>query len=169
MARKKDKIRVNLELPKDDKTQSNFIAILLVGMLMGICCLGFWITNSGLILPQANGNPAFLNMACPDSFDAMDPAGPTYFDNQTCWLTEESPKEEVWSESWPRVKPPGLAKSFSVPGMSPNQLIDNGQLQQHPQQEMRVAVSAGRGGGADCYINAANTNWGSGKAGNPKP
>ena len=33
MARKKDKIRVNLELPKDDKTQSNFIAILMVGML----------------------------------------------------------------------------------------------------------------------------------------
>ena len=142
MARKKDKIRVNLELPKDDKTQSNFIAILMVGMLLGISCLGFWLTNSGLILPQANGNPAFLNMACPDSFDAMDPAGPTYFDNQTCWLTEESPKEEVWSESWPRVKPPGLAKSFNVPGMSANQLIDNGQLQQHPQQKMRVAVSA---------------------------
>ena len=51
MARKKDKIRVNLELPKDDKTQSNFIAILMVGMLLGISCLGFWITNSGLILP----------------------------------------------------------------------------------------------------------------------
>ena len=142
MARKKEKIRVNLELPKDDKTQSNFIAILMVGMLIGITCLGFWLTNSGLVLPQANGNPAFLNMACPDSFDAMDPAGPTYFDNQTCFLTEESPNEEVWSESWPRVKPPGLAKSFNVPGMSPNQLIDNGQLQQHPQQEMRVAVSA---------------------------
>ena len=94
MARKKEKIRVNLELPKDDKTQSNFIAILMVGMLIGITCLGFWLTNSGLVLPQANGNPAFLNMACPDSFDAMDPAGPTYFDNQTCFLTEESPNED---------------------------------------------------------------------------
>ena len=28
MARKKDKIRVNLELPKDDKTQSNFHCII---------------------------------------------------------------------------------------------------------------------------------------------
>ena len=36
MARKKDKIRVDLELPKDDKTQSNFIAILMVGMLLGL-------------------------------------------------------------------------------------------------------------------------------------
>ena len=142
MARKKDKIRVNLELPKDDRTQSNFIAILLVGMFLGIACLGFWITNSGLILTQANGNPAFLNMACPESFDPMDPAGPTYFDNQTCWLTKESPNDEVWTESWPRVKAPGLAKSFHVPGMSPNQLIDNGQLQQHPQQPMTVSVSA---------------------------
>ncbi|MDG1524749.1 MAG: type II secretion system F family protein [Candidatus Thalassarchaeaceae archaeon] len=142
MARKKDKIRVNLELPKDDKTQSNFIVILLVGMFFGIGCLGFWITNSGLVLSQANGNPAFLNMACPDSFDAMDPAGPTYFDNQTCFLTKESPNEEVWSDSWDRIQPPGQAKSFQVPGMSPKQLIDNGQVQQHPQQPMTVTVSA---------------------------
>ena len=142
MARKKDKIRVDLDLPKDDNTQTTFIAILLVGMLLGICCLGFWITNSGLVLPQANGNPAFLNMACPDSFDAMDPAGPSYFDNQTCWLTEESPSEEVWSDSWPRVKPPGLAKIFHVPGMSPNQLIDNGQAMPHPKQPMTVTAKA---------------------------
>jgi flagellar protein FlaJ len=142
MARKKDKIRVNLELPKDDRTQSNFIAILLVGMFFGIGFLGFWITNSGLVLTQANGNPAFLNMACPESFDPMDPAGPTYFDNQTCWLTKESPNDEVWTESWPRVKAPGLAKSFHVPGMSPKQLIDDGQLQQHPQQPMTLSISA---------------------------
>ena len=49
MARKKDKIRVNLELPKDDKTQSNFIAILLVGMLLGISCLGYLLSAVGLI------------------------------------------------------------------------------------------------------------------------
>ena len=36
MARKKEKIRVDLELPKDDNTQSTFVAILLIGMLMGI-------------------------------------------------------------------------------------------------------------------------------------
>ena len=73
MARKKDKIRVDLELPKDDKTQSNFIAILVVGMLLGICCLGFWITNADLLFKPVNGNPMFINMVCPDSFDANDP------------------------------------------------------------------------------------------------
>jgi hypothetical protein len=62
-------------------------------------------------------------MACPDSIDATDPSGPTYYDNQTCWLTEEKPKEEIWSESWDRVQAPGQAKSFHVPGMRPNQLI----------------------------------------------
>ena len=37
MARKKkEKIRVNLELPKDDKTQDTFIAILLVGGSIGL-------------------------------------------------------------------------------------------------------------------------------------
>ena len=142
MARKKDKIRVNLELPKDDKTQSNFIAILMVGMFLGISCLGFWITNADLVFKPANGNPMFLNLACPDSFDPMDPAGPSYYDNQTCFLTKESSKEEVWEESWPRVSPPGLAKSFQVPGMSNSQLIQDGQLQPHPLQPMTVTVSA---------------------------
>ena len=142
MARKKEKIRVNLELPKDDTTQSTFIAILLIGMLMGIACLGFWVTNADLVFKPVNGNPMFINLACPDSFDPMDPTGPTYYQNQTCWLTEESPNEEVWAESWPRVRPPGLAKSFHVPGMSDSQLIDNGQLQQHPPQPMTVTASA---------------------------
>ena len=132
MARKKEKIRVDLELPKDDNTQSTFVAILLIGMLMGIVSLGFWVTNADLVFKPVNGNPMFLNLACPDSFDPMDPTGPTYYQNQTCWLTEESPNEEQWVESWPRVRPPGLAKSFHVPGMSATQRIDNGQQQQHP-------------------------------------
>ena len=63
MARKKEKIRVNLELPKDDNTQSTFIAILLVGMLMGIACLGFWVTNADLVFKPVNGNPMFINLA----------------------------------------------------------------------------------------------------------
>ena len=142
MARKKEKIRVDLELPKDDNTQSTFVAILLIGMLMGIVSLGFWVTNADLVFKPVNGNPMFLNLACPDSFDPMDPAGPTYYQNQTCWLTEESANEEVWSETWPRVRPPGLAKSFHVPGMSDAQLIDNGQQQQHPPQPMTVTTEA---------------------------
>ena len=142
MARKKEKIRVDLELPKDDNTQSTFVAILLIGMLMGIVSLGFWVTNADLVFKPVNGNPMFLNLACPDSFDPMDPTGPTYYQNQTCWLTEESPNEEQWVESWPRVRPPGLAKSFHVPGMSATQLIDNGQQQQHPPQPMTVTTEA---------------------------
>ena len=142
MARKKDKIRVNLELPRDDTTQTTFLAILLIGMLMGITCLGFWVTNADLVFKPVNGNPMFINLACPDSFDPMDPTGPTYFQNQSCWLTEESPTENTWTETWPRVRPPGLAKSFHVPGMSDSQLIDNGQVQQHPLQPMTVTASA---------------------------
>ena len=142
MARKKDKIRVNLELPKDDKTQTNFIAILVVGMLLGICCLGFWITNADLLFKPVNGNPMFINMVCPDSFDANDPNGPTFYDNQSCGWTEESSKEEVWTEEWPRVRPPGLAKSFHVPGMSATQLVDDGQVMPHPNQPMTVSADA---------------------------
>ena len=142
MARKKDKIRVNLELPKDDKTQTNFIALLMVGMLLGISCLGFWITNADLVFKPTNGQPMFLNLACPDSFDPNDPTGPTYYDNQTCWLTEESPNEEVWEDTWDRVSPPGTAKGFHVPGMSNTQLIDDGQVKPHPEQPMTVTVEA---------------------------
>jgi len=122
MARKKEKIRVNLELPKDDRTQTNFIALLMLGIMLGMSCLGFWITNADLVFQPANGNPMFINMACPDSFDPNDPMGPTFAQNQTCWLTQEAPKPEVWTETWERVTPPGLAKAFSVPGMSQHQL-----------------------------------------------
>ena len=46
MARKKkEKIRVELNLPKDDKTQTTFLAILMVGVMMGLFCFGFWITQ----------------------------------------------------------------------------------------------------------------------------
>ena len=148
MARKqKEKLRVKLELPKDDTTQRNFIAILMVSMLLGLSCLGFWATNAtlvfGTLLPApTNGNPMFLNLACPDSFDANDPTGPTYFDNQTCFLTKESAREEVWSGTWNRVMSPGLAKSFYVPGMRPDQLLDDGVQQPHPAQPMTISFSA---------------------------
>lgn len=143
MARKKEKIRVELELPKDDSTQDTFIALLLVGVILGLSCLGFWITNADLVFTPANGNPMFLNMACPDSFDPNDRVGPTYFDNETCFLTEEAPRDEVWSEQWKRVRSPGLAKAFYVPGMRADQLIFEGQVQAHPPQPMTLSVSAG--------------------------
>jgi flagellar protein FlaJ len=148
MARKqKGKLRVELDLPKDDTTQRTFIAILMVSMLLGLSCLGFWATNANLIfgtlLPAPiNGNPVFLHLACPDSFDANDPTGPTYFDNQTCFLTKESAREEVWSGTWNRVMSPGLAKSFYVPGMRADQLLDDGVQQPHPAQPMTISFSA---------------------------
>ena len=47
--RKKKKIKVRLELPKDDKTETNFSIILAVCMMLGMGCMGFWITNADLV------------------------------------------------------------------------------------------------------------------------
>ncbi len=144
MARKKnEKIRVDLNLPKDDNTQTTFLAILMVGVMLGLFCFGFWITNSDLVFKPANGNPMFVNLACPDSFDPADVNGPSYFDNESCFLTNEKPHIESWSENWLRVQAPGTAKSFHVPGMSSLQLMDSNDMRHpHPQQEMTVTSSA---------------------------
>ena len=42
MARKKGKkkIKVRLELPKDDSTETNFTIILVLGMMLGMSCMG---------------------------------------------------------------------------------------------------------------------------------
>ncbi|MEE2811692.1 MAG: type II secretion system F family protein [Candidatus Thermoplasmatota archaeon] len=143
MARKKPKIRVDLELPKDDKTQDTFLAILMIGVLLGLSCLGFWITNSDLVFEPANGNPMFVNLVCQDQFDPQDINGPTYFQNESCPLTHEKAQTERWADSWNRVTPPGLAKTFYVPGMNQMQLIDDdGHRIPHPQQPMTLTVNA---------------------------
>jgi flagellar protein FlaJ len=152
MGKKKEKIRVELDLPRDDKSQDTFIAILLVGMILGLSCLAFWITNADLVFTPTNGNPMFINLACPDSFDAEDPHGPTYFDNQSCFLTKESPRDEVWSETWNRLQPPGLAKGFTIPGMTSEQLLESiedpntGEVtmvaRQHPPQPLTLSLEA---------------------------
>ena len=80
MAKKKNrkkKIKVRLELPKDDRTQTNFTIILSVCMMIGVGCMGFWITNADLVFKPINQMPMFLNMACPDSFDPSSPVPPT--------------------------------------------------------------------------------------------
>ncbi len=145
MARKKkEKIRVDLELPKDDNTQTVFMAILMVGILIGLLFLGFWILNADLVFKPANGNPMFLNLVCPydeqtgDGFIADDHTGTNYAQNQSCALTQESARTEVWSEEWDRVQQPGVAKAFEIPGMDPYTL----QGTQHPIQPMRVHVDA---------------------------
>ena len=51
MARKKkEKITVDLDLPKDDTTLTKLYAILAVSIFIGLGCFGFWITI--LILQQ---------------------------------------------------------------------------------------------------------------------
>ncbi len=120
--RKKDKIRVELSLPKDDKQEQTFQAILLVSVMIGVACMGFWATNSDLIFKPTNGMPMFLNLACPESFDPNSMVTPNYADNQSCSLTQETPTYEVWAEEWEGVSSPGLAKSFEIPGIATHDL-----------------------------------------------
>ena len=120
--RKKDKIRVELDLPKDDKSEQTFQAILTITVLLGMACMGFWATNSDLIFQPANSMPMFLNLACPESFDPTVPQPPSYADNQSCTLTQDAPSYEIWTEHWEKISYPGSAKSFDVPGISDRDL-----------------------------------------------
>ena len=64
MARKKkNKIVVELDLPKDDTTLTKLYAILFVSILLGLTTAIVWSTNSGFI-PTANGEPMFTNVYC---------------------------------------------------------------------------------------------------------
>lgn len=64
MARKKkNKIVVDLDLPKDDSTMTKLYAILFISILLGMGTAVMWATNSGFI-PTSNGEPMFTNVAC---------------------------------------------------------------------------------------------------------
>ena len=64
MARKKkQKITVKLDLPKDDTTLTKLYAILFVSIFLGLCTATVWVTNSGFI-PTQNGEPMFTNLYC---------------------------------------------------------------------------------------------------------
>ena len=63
MARKKDKIRAELDLPKDDSTLTKLYVILGISMFLGVASFGFWVTNSGF-LPTTNDALMFINLAC---------------------------------------------------------------------------------------------------------
>ena len=140
MARKKGKkkIKVRLELPKDDSTETNFTIILVLGMMLGMSCMGFWITNADLVFKPLNQMPMFLNLACPDSFDPNVPVPPTYADNQSCFLTQESPTIETWSDEWEKVSSPGAAAFFIVPGIEQQRLGN----QNHPPQTADITCTA---------------------------
>ena len=91
--RKKQKIRVDLDLPKDDKTRQRFLAITISTSIIGMVFLGFWAMNADFISQPANGNPMFVNTMCnalgAQGFDSNLP--PEYADNESCWLTKERP------------------------------------------------------------------------------
>tara|TARA_S200000501_G_scaffold375929_1_gene429271 strand:+ start:4776 stop:6335 length:1560 start_codon:yes stop_codon:yes gene_type:complete len=119
--KKKNKIVVNLDLPKDDSTMTKLYGILFVSILLGMSTAVVWATNSGFI-PTSNGEPMFTNVACGiitgdnEAFNGN--SKPTYAQNQSCSLLEDSPDVVSWNdEPWEDVLLTG--KNFDVPGVDP--------------------------------------------------
>ena len=117
---KKKKIVVDLDLPKDDPTQRNFLIILFLSIMLGTASGLFWITNSGF-LPTANGEPMFTNLACStitgdQAFNG--PGTPTYAMNESCSILKDNPEVVVWEETegWENVERAGA--SFDMPGIN---------------------------------------------------
>ena len=124
---KKKKIVVDLDLPKDDPTQRNFLLILFFSIMLGTASGLFWITNSGF-LPTANGEPMFTNLACStmtgdQAFNG--PATPTYAMNESCSILKDNPEVVVWEETegWENVERAGA--SFDMPGID-RTFVDQG-------------------------------------------
>jgi len=119
--KKKNKIVVNLDLPKDDSTMTKLYGILFVSILLGMSTAVVWATNSGFI-PTSNGEPMFTNVACGiitgdnEAFNGN--SKPTYAQNQSCSLLEDSPDVVSWNdEPWEDILLTG--KNFDVPGVDP--------------------------------------------------
>jgi len=126
VARKKEKLTVNLDLPKDDSTMSRLYIILFFSIILGLASGLFWVANSGFV-PTKNGEPMFTNLYC--GATAQDAAGtptgeyfqtnqqPNYEANQTCSILQDRPDRVTWEdEEWTLVTKRG--KNFDVPGVS---------------------------------------------------
>lgn len=126
MARKKEKLTVNLDLPKDDSTMTRLYIILFFSIILGLSSGLFWIANSGFV-PTQNGEPMFTNLYC--GATAQDEAGnptgeyfqtnqqPNYEANETCTILQDRPDRVTWEgEEWDLVTKRG--KNFDVPGVS---------------------------------------------------
>ena len=126
MARKKKKkLVVELDLPKDDKTLKNLYIIIFFSIILGLSSGIMWVTNSGFI-PTANGEPMFTNVFC--GATAQDDLGndysaefsgnlkPTYQANESCSILQDDADKLEWSES-PWVNFVSKGKTFDVPGM----------------------------------------------------
>ena len=104
MARKKKKLAVELDLPKDDKTLKNLYIIIFISIILGLSSGIMWITNSGFV-PTANGEPMFTNLYC--GATAEDDFGndyraqfsgnikPTYAANESCAILKDGPDELI--------------------------------------------------------------------------
>tara|TARA_Y100000766_G_scaffold114689_1_gene98454 strand:- start:4059 stop:5678 length:1620 start_codon:yes stop_codon:yes gene_type:complete len=126
MARKKKKkLVVELDLPKDDKTLKNLYIIIFFSVILGLSSGIMWVTNSGFI-PTANGEPMFTNVFC--GATSQDDLGndysaefsgalkPSYQANESCAILQDDPDQLEWSES-PWVNFVSKGKTFDVPGM----------------------------------------------------
>ncbi|HIG04087.1 MAG TPA: type II secretion system F family protein [Candidatus Poseidoniales archaeon] len=123
MARKKKKkIKVDLDLPKNDSTMMKLYAIIATSLILGFSSLGFWIINSDFVLAP-NGNPIFVNTYC-----GYNPAmSPDYESNESCTgpfgaLLQDSPQPTVWvpQGSWRGVL--ARAQDFDMPGLDADTL-----------------------------------------------
>ena len=116
MARKKkEKITVNLDLPKDDTTLTKLYAILAVSIFIGLGCFGFWITNSHFTT-SPNGQPLFVNMVCGYDMNYI----PTFEDNESCPMLKDEADVLVMTPEDPWVHFLSLGQMFDVPGMDEN-------------------------------------------------
>lgn len=129
MAKKKEKIIVELDLPKDDKTLTRLYIILFFSIILGLSSGLFWITNSGFV-PTANGEPMFTNLYC--GATAKDPVTgasmgdyfrsnqkPTYAANQSCNILQDKADVIVWETEEPWTTVSKRAQNFNVPGVPP--------------------------------------------------
>ncbi len=119
--KKKKKIKVNLELPKNDSTMMKLYAIITASLILGFGSLGFWIINSDFVLAP-NGNPIFINTYC-----GYNPAmSPDYESNESCTgplgeLLQDSPNRRFGPQgSWRGVI--ARAQDFDMPGLDADTL-----------------------------------------------
>ena len=116
MARKKkEKIIVKLDLPKDDSTLTKLYAILAVSIFMGLACFAFWLTNSHFTT-SPNGQPLFVNTVCKYDMNTF----PTYADNESCSILKDEPDTLVMTPEEPWADFLTLGQMFDVPGMDAN-------------------------------------------------
>jgi len=148
MARKKKKLKVDLDLPKDDRTMTYLYLICTVSIVLGLMCMGFWFTNSNFFPGNDDAAlPFFVSTYCqttaadefgnpnPQPFaDARLGLETSYKDNETCSLLTDSPSAAVWELDEPWDGMDGKARSFQVPGLKDSQLAGK----THPDQQLTV-------------------------------